>query len=92
MKNKKSQGMHWEQIAIVLIILVVIVVVIVMFSKYIRSEGGSINKSIADTSNDCDGDGVPNLIDRCFTETDKDKVNILGCGPNDKNPSSCPKT
>jgi len=74
----------WEVIVWAIILIVVAVILIYVFKNTLGRQEGAINTQI-DSAKDSDGDGVPNVFDKCC-RTDKDypgsSVDASGCVTN----------
>ena len=89
MKNKKAQGLSLQTIVIAILLLVVLFLVIWFFAKNFGSQAEGTKSNIECMKQDKDNDGVNDFIDDCCESPSGIKVNLKGCGSEEKPHRDC---
>ena len=69
MFKKAQEGGSFGIIKTAIIVLLVLTILIFVFVKYFGQEIGIVQKNICGVDHDEDGDGIPDIADRCPCDT-----------------------
>jgi len=70
MKSKKAVELSLNVIVVAAIVLVVLVVSIMIYTGIIGEERKKVVDIMGGMENDCDGDGINNILDKCPCDYD----------------------
>jgi len=85
--NKKA-AIEMEKVVAAALVLLVLVVLIITFSRLYGKETKTTESQIDKLSSDCDGDGTPDLVDKCPYDEDNE-IKDNKCVVTQK-PADCP--